>query len=462
VLNTKSQQFDQLGVRKGALAIYLDIWHQDVEVFIDLKKTHQDVKNICADLFPALWIPDVFFERLLSGEEWWYLFSSHGNNALLETHGEEFTAEYNKQIIEADNNPKKRQRLNIKELWTYILNSGKLTGAPWITFSCNANNANPLTKIGKIMSSNLCTEIFQNTFDFKYGRTDVLCNLGSLNMSKFGTDVSKYYKMEKPIKSMVYLINSSMTIAKYRTVSERLENSEKVRGLGIGLMGEAHWCALNKLIYGSEEHMDAVDIFTEHFSYYVYKASMQYAIDFNIVPTQFKHSEYANGNWFEKERYINSSISDKWKKLRSDVMKNGMANCYLMAIAPTSSISLVSGTTPSIEPIFKKYFIEENLSGNVAHMVPDLNKDTAPYYVEAYDIDQINLVKVAARRFKWIDQGGSLNLFIDECKYDINRVSELYMTAWLLGIKSKTSVIDDVLVLQAILTSFVLLTKNVL
>lgn len=480
---------DQLGTRKGAIAVYIEPWHIDILDFIDLKKNSGEERRRAHDLFPALWINDLFMKRV-EKDEVWTLFDPYETQDLTDVWGEEFEKryiEYEKKegII--------KEKIKAKELWKKILLSYFETGNPFLCFKDNANRCNPNSHRGIIRSSNLCTEIFQNTepnyykirvkfedgtviyFDEndevevdggivkkakkitsldsintkrvfivdkeKIDGDTAVCNLASVNLSKVNTKED----IERVVPIAIRMLDNVIDLNFYPLEKVKKTNL-KTRAIGLGVMGEAQMLAEQEIEWGSDEHFQKIDEIMEAISYNAIKASSNLAIEKGKYP-EFNGSSWSQGimpidvaNKEAKKLTPNRGglfgyIYD-WNSLREKVKKDGMRNGYLMAIAPTSSISILTGTTQTIEPVYKRKWFEENLSGLIPVVVPNLNIKTWKYYAPAYDLDQKILIKAASVRQKWIDQGQSTNIFIRLDKASGKYLHEIYMLAWKLGLKS--------------------------
>ena len=478
---------DQLGTRKGAIAVYLEPWHMDIMDFIDLKKNSGEERRRAHDLFPALWISDLFMERVLEDSHW-TLFDPVEVKDLSEYFGEEFTAKY---IAYENNDNITKNRIKAKDLWKKILTSYFESGSPFLCFKDSANKANPNPHAGHIRSSNLCTEIFQNTnpnhykikIEFEDGTIKTfeeedlvivdggitkkankvtaldsingkkifivekqkidgdtaVCNLASINLSRINT--SEDIKRVVPIA--VNMLDNVIDLNFYPLRKVKATNL-KSRAIGLGVMGEAEMLANNKISWGSNEHFKKIDEIMEYISYNTILASSNLAIEKGSYPT-FDGSNWSKGIMPHDHTpqavnaIVNKDLFDNscdWDFLREKVKKDGMRNGYLMAIAPTSSISILVGTTQAIEPVYKRKWFEENLSGLIPVVAPKLSPDTWSFYTPAFEIDQLQVVKAAAIRQKWIDQGQSTNIFMSLDKASGKYLHEIYTLAWKLGLKS--------------------------
>ncbi len=479
---------DQLGTRKGAIAVYLEPWHMDINDFLDLKKNSGEERRRAHDLFPALWINDLFMKRVAE-DGIWTTFDPLECKELSELHGEAFEKRYLE--FEADENILK-ERMRAKDLWKKILTSYFETGNPFLCFKDSANRANPNDHYGVIRSSNLCTEIFQNTAPNRYkiklkfeegdyltfeeeelvkvdsgiekpakkvtaldsigGRqifivekeridgATAVCNLASVNLSRINTKEA----IDRIVPVAVRALDNVIDLNFYPLEKVKRTNLRS-RSIGLGVMGEAQMLAEAGIRWGSQEHFDKIDEVMEAVSFNAIKASSDLAVEKGAYP-EFEGSKWSRGilpmdhanaevrNLVDRGGLFASNYD--WDALRETIQTQGMRNGYLMAIAPTSSISILTGTTQTIEPVYKRKWYEENLSGLIPVCAPNLNPDTWEYYTPAYDLDQTILVKAAAIRQKWIDQGQSLNIFITLDKASGKYLNEIYMTAWKLGIKS--------------------------
>lgn len=478
---------DQLGTRKGAIAVYLEPWHMDIMDFIDLKKNSGEERRRAHDLFPALWISDLFMERVLEDSHW-TLFDPVEVKDLSEYFGEEFTTKY---IAYENNDNITKNRIKAKDLWKKILTSYFESGSPFLCFKDSANKANPNQHVGHIRSSNLCTEIFQNTnpnhykikIEFEDGTIKTfeeedlvvvdggitkkankvtaldsitgkkifivekqkidgdtaVCNLASINLSRINT--SEDIKRVVPIA--VNMLDNVIDLNFYPLRKVKATNL-KSRAIGLGVMGEAEMLANNKISWGSNDHFKKIDEIMEYISYNTILASSNLAIEKGSYPT-FDGSNWSKGIMPHDHTpqavnaIVNKDLFDNscdWDFLREKVKKDGMRNGYLMAIAPTSSISILVGTTQAIEPVYKRKWFEENLSGLIPVVAPKLSPDTWSFYTPAFEIDQLQVVKAAAIRQKWIDQGQSTNIFMSLDKASGKYLHEIYTLAWKLGLKS--------------------------
>ncbi|AJC85542.1 aerobic ribonucleoside-diphosphate reductase Ia, B1 protein subunit NrdA [Campylobacter sp. RM16704] len=489
ITNDIAVAVDQLGTRKGAIAVYIEPWHMDINDFLDLRKNSGEERRRAHELFPALWINDLFMKRVRANEKW-TLFDPADTSSLCDLYGEEFERKY--EEYEKNENIAK-EIVDAKELWKKILLSYFETGMPFLCFKDSANKTNPNSHVGLIRSSNLCTEIFQNTepnyyqvkitFDDKTelhldeeeeitidggykklakkistldsingkkvyiaekykneGKTAV-CNLASINLSKINTKKD----IQRVVPTAIRMLDNVIDLNFYPHIKVKNTNLRS-RAIGLGIMGEAQMLAEAQIYWGSNEHFEKIDHIMEMISYEAIQASSNLALEKGSYP-DFEGSNWSKGivpidvaNENAKKLTASDGLFDQsecdWEKLREKLKKDGIRNGYLMAIAPTSSISILVGTTQTIEPVYKRKWFEQNLSGMIPTVVPNLSANTWQYYTPAYELDQKILVKAAAIRGKWIDQGQSLNIFVSLDKASGGYLNEIYQLAWELGIKS--------------------------
>jgi len=267
-----------------------------------------------------------------------------------------------------------------------------------------------------------------------------VCNLASVNLSKVHTaeDIARV------VPTAIRMLDNVIDLNFYPLAKVKKTN-EKSRAIGLGVMGEAQMLAEDKIAWGSHQHFNKIDEVMESISYHAIRASSDLSLEKGAYPT-FEGSEWSKGIFpIDKANKEACKLVDRgglfgynydWQALKSKVKSDGMRNGYLMAIAPTSSISILTGTTQAIEPVYKRKWFEENLSGLIPVVVPNLSPDTWEYYTPSYDLDQRLLIKAGAIRQKWIDQGQSLNIFVTLDKASGKYLNDIYMDAWRFGLKS--------------------------
>lgn len=452
ILNDVMIYVDQLGMRKGSASITLDIWHKDVLDFLEVKTNVGDERKKAHDIHPAISIPDLFMKRLRVGEKWtlfdpYYCKNVKDGKNLEDFYGKEFEELYER--LERELPPEAKKEVDAFELWKRLLTVVFETGEPYIFFRDTANRLNPNKHCGMVYSSNLCSEIIQNmsatqhiedSLDAETGIIThrkrsgdvVVCNLGSINLGKVYTKED----MERVVPLLVRMLDNVISI-NYYAIKEAEYTNRRYRAIGIGV-SNYHYCLVkNHIPWESEKHLEFADELFERIAYYAIKGSMELAKERGRYPL-FEGSDWSKGIFFGRTAEENQKISKNgfdWIGLAEEVKKHGMRNAYLIALMPTGSTSLIIGATPSIDPIFAKYYKEENMSGILPQVPPEIDKYFW-HYKSAYNIDQEWVIRAGAVRQKWIDQAQSLNLFIDPEQIDGPKLSRLYELAWELGLKT--------------------------
>lgn len=441
--NDTAVAVDQLGVRQGAVAVYLDAWHRDLPEFLALRTNNGDDRLKAHDVFPAVCYPDYFWEMARDHiEEDWYLMCPHEiltvkGYALEDSYGEEWKEKYFDCI--ADERIHKRI-IPMKDLIRLILKSAVETGTPF-TFNRDAvNEANPNKHRGMIYCSNLCTEIAQNMSEIldveqrietidgeevvvtvtKPGEF-VVCNLASLSLGRINTDDPK--ELMDITANAVRALDNVIDLNYFPVPYAKLNNL-KYRPIGLGVSGYHHMLAKREIDWESEQHLSYVDCVFETINYAAVRASMEIAKEKGAY-TYFPGSEWENGKYFERRGYK----SERWKKLAEEVNCYGLRNGYLMATAPTSSTSMIAGTTAGLDPVMSRFYLEEKKNSIVPRLAPELSAETFWYYQNAYLIDQTWSVRACGVRQRHIDQAQSMNLYITN-EYTLRGVLNLYIKAW--------------------------------
>lgn len=447
--NDTAVAVDQLGVRQGAVAVYLDAWHKDIPEFLQLRTNNGDDRMKAHDVFPAICYPDLFWKMARDKiEEDWYLMCPHEilsvkGYALEDFYGEEWEKRYFDCV--ADHRITKRV-IPIKELIRLIIKSAVETGTPFTFNRDHVNAMNPNAHTGMIYCSNLCTEIAQNmgcisnvTQEIKIvnGETIVIdttkagefvvCNLASLSLGNL--DVLNQDELRQIIHSTIRALDNVIDLNFYPLPYAEITN-QKYRSVGLGVSGYHHLLAKHKINWESEEHLTFVDKIFEDINYYAIEASVLIAKEKGTYDL-FEGSDWQTGAYFEKRGYT----SQRWQTLKQAVQTNGMRNAYLMAIAPTSTTSIIAGTTAGLDPVMNRYYLEEKKNSIVPRVAPDLSMETFWYYKNAHLIDQTWTVKACGVRQRHIDQAQSLNLYITN-EYTFRQVLHLYILAWEKKVKT--------------------------
>ena len=448
--NDTAVAVDQLGVRQGAVAVYLDIWHKDIPEFMGLRTNNGDDRMKAHDVFPGVCVPDLFW-RLTRDDinADWHMFDPHEvekkyGKALEDTYGEEFEEFYKKLVADKDIS---RRTMSVKDMVRLLIKSWTETGTPFVFNRDAVNRLNPNKHKGMIYSSNLCTEIAQNMSPSESVSTEIVdengdtiivnktkpgdfveCNLASLTLGK--VDVNNKGELEETVRTVVRALDNVIDLNYYPTPYAKVTN-KKYRAIGLGTSGYHHMLVKNDISWQNEEaHGEFVDRVYEDINYYAIKESMEIAKEKGAYSC-FEGSDWETGAYFDLRDYK----SERWEKLRADVKENGLRNGYLMAVAPTGSTSIISGTSAGVDPIMSRYFLEEKKGAIVPRVAPGLTTKTFWLYENAHDIDQNISMRMAGVRQKHIDQAQSVNIYITT-EYTMRQLLNIYITAWEAGVKS--------------------------
>lgn len=449
LVNDTAVAVDQLGMRQGAVAVYLDVWHKDLPEFLQLRTNNGDDRMKAHDVFPAVCYPDLFWK--LADENIdapWYLMCPHEilavkGYSLEDYYGEEWEKRYYDCVN--DSHISKRT-VSVKDIVRLVLRSAVETGTPFAFNRDTVNRMNPNGHAGMIYCSNLCTEIAQNMAPIEYVSTNisvengdtvlltttrpgdfVVCNLASLSLGNLPLDDDEY--MQRTIETAVRALDNVIDLNFYPLEYAKLTN-HKYRSIGLGVSGYHHMLAKRNIKWESEEHLKFVDEVFERINYAAIKADNILAIERGAYKL-FDGSDWQNGDYFKKRGYT----SQKWKDLQRSVCENGIRNAYLLAVAPTSSTSVLSGTTAGVDPVMKRFYLEEKKGSMLPRVAPELSINTWWYYKPAHTIDQTWSIKAAGVRQRHIDQAQSMNLYITN-EFTMRQVLNLYIEAWKAGVKT--------------------------
>lgn len=449
LVNDTAVAVDQLGVRQGAVAVYLDAWHKDLPEFLQLRTNNGDDRMKAHDVFPAVCYPDLFWKLAKENlDAPWHLMCPHQIETVkgycLEDYwGEEWETRYRDCV--ADPRIQKRT-VTVKELVRLILKSAVETGTPF-TFNRDAvNRANPNGHKGMIYCSNLCTEIAQNMAPIKTVSTEisteqgdpvvvtttrpgefVVCNLASLSLGNLPVTNKAY--MSQVVATAVRALDNVIDLNFYPLPYAKLTN-RKYRSIGLGVSGYHHMLAKAGIRWESEEHLAFADEVFETINKAAIAASSAIAAEKGSYAA-FEGSDWQTGAYFTKRGYD----SPEWRQLAATVAKQGMRNAYLLAVAPTSSTSILAGTTAGVDPVMKRFFLEEKKGSMLPRVAPELGPRIYWYYKNAHQIDQSWSVRAAGVRGRHIDQAQSMNLYITN-DYTLRQVLNLYLLAWEQGVKT--------------------------
>lgn len=449
LVNDTAVAVDQLGVRSGAVAVYLDAWHKDLPEFLQIRTNNGDDRMKAHDIFPAVCYPNLFWEVAKKDlNSPWYFMCPHEvqtikGYALEDSYGAEWEEKY-WDCVQDDRIPKRE--MPIKEVVRLVLKSAVETGTPFVFNRDLVNEMNPNKHKGMIYSSNLCTEIAQNMSPTrkiqeeilevngnpvivdKYESGDfVVCNLASLVLGNI--NVNDPQELRSVIRTTVRALDNVIDLNYYPLPYAKITN-QRYRSIGLGTSGYHHMLVKNNLRFESEEHLQFVDQLYENINYYTLEASHDLAKEKGAY-SYFQGSDYETGEYFRLRGYA----GEHWEKLEEAVKKDGIRNAYLMAVAPTSSTSVIAGTTAAVDPILNKYYMEEKKGMMMTRVAPDLNMQTFWLYKNAHYMDQNWLIKAAGVRQRHIDQAQSLNLYITN-EYTFKQVLQLYIKAYEEGVKT--------------------------
>ncbi|WP_019419311.1 ribonucleoside-diphosphate reductase subunit alpha [Paenibacillus sp. OSY-SE] len=467
-LNNTAVSVDQLGTRKGAIAVYLDVYHKDILSFLDLKLNNGDERMRAHDIFHGISLPDLFMEAVEQREDW-HLFCPHevkktmgwkdknGRPLGLEDFYDEAPGQgsFREKYAEAVANPNlSRITLPAIDIMKRVLKSQLETGTPYMFYKDSANRANPNKGHGTIFCSNLCTEIMQNMSPTVIEQEElvtndgqtriiiskipgdfVVCNLNSIHLARaVRADV-----LDRLVPIQVRMLDNVIDINNIEVLQAQYTN-RRYRAIGLGTFGLHHLLALEGIAWESEDAVKYNDYLYERISYLAIQASMQLAQEKGAYPL-FAGSEWENGRYFTDREYTTGTrpgpkvTTEQWRELAEQVKTNGMRNAWLMAVAPNGSTSIIAGSTASIDPVYELLSYEEKTTYKIANPAPDLSEKTIWYYKTAFRLDQHWSIDMASARQRHIDQGQSFNLYV---RPDIKAVDflALHLHAWKAGLKS--------------------------
>ncbi|WP_418710297.1 ribonucleoside-diphosphate reductase subunit alpha [Allofournierella sp.] len=449
LVNGTAVAVDQLGMRQGAVAVYLDAWHKDLPEFLQLRTNNGDDRMKAHDVFPAVCWPDLFWKLARRDlDSPWHLMCPHDiltvkGYALEDYWGEEWERRY----LDCAADPRIQKRtVTVKEVVRLVLKSAVETGTPFAFNRDTVNRLNPNGHAGVIYCSNLCTEIAQNMAPIETVSTElkthegdtvvvtttrpgdfVVCNLASLSLGRLPVDDGP--ALAEVVRTAVRALDNVIDLNFYPLPYAQLTN-QRYRSIGLGVSGYHHLLAKRGVRWESKEHLALADRVFESINRAAIAASCELAAEKGPY-SLFAGSDWATGAYFEKRGYQ----SPEWQALAAQVRQNGMRNAYLLAVAPTSSTSILAGTTAGIDPVMNKFFLEEKKGSMLPRVAPELSPATYWYYKNAHQIDQAWSVRAAAVRQRHIDQAQSINLYITN-DYTLRQVLELYLLAWEQGVKT--------------------------
>ena len=452
IINDTAVAVNQQGKRKGAVTVSLDMWHRDIEDFLDLRTENGDQRMKAYDIFPQVVIPDLFMKKVENNEKW-LLVDPHEirekyNVELGDLWGKKFEEIYNQLYLDAEFGKLEMAKFfPAKELLKKLMKSQIETGMPYIAFKDTLNRYNPNKHDGVIVGTNLCTESHSNvrpsrfdekTFDNQgniiqkvHDGLVHVCNLVSINLAFIDSDE----ELESVCQTSVRILDNAIDLTKVPILEGTLHN-RRYRTIGIGAMGLADHLAKRSIPY--IKSADYVDDLFEKIALYNISASIDAARrkgTFEAYPGSDWDKGLILGRpslWYQQ----NSKYKNRWNRIFTDLQKYGIRNSQLSAIAPNTSSSLIQGCSASVLPIYSKFFIETHGKGSIPNCPPFI-RDKFWFYQENKNISQQIVIDIMSRINKWIDTGISIELM-----YNLNRniravdVYNTIMDAWKKDIKT--------------------------
>ncbi len=447
--NDTAVAVDQLGVRQGSVAVYLDAWHKDLPEFLQLKTNNGDDRSKAHDVFPGICYPDLFWRMAKTNiNSTWYMMCPHEIMTIKGYSLEDYYGlEWEKKYFECVEDPRiSKREILLKDLVRMIVKSAVETGTPFTFNRDLVNESNPNKHCGTIYSSNLCTEILQNMSAIQQlepefveinGETViveknipgdfVVCNLASLVLGHI--DIENHSELQHIIQTVVRALDNVIDLNAYPLTYAKHTN-QQYRAIGLGLSGYHHLLVQKGIQWESEEHLSFADTLLEKINYLAIEASM------NLAKEKGSYSHFKGSEWYDSSYFTRRNYNSKaWKSLAQNVHNFGLRNAYLLAVAPTGSTSIIAGTTAGIDPIMHKYFLEEKKGEILPRVAPDLNAQTFWLYKSAHSVDQHWSIKANGIRQRHIDQGQSFNLYITT-EHTMRQILDLYIQAWEQGVKT--------------------------
>ena len=461
VFNETARYINQSGKRNGSFAIYLEPWHFDIEKFLSLRKNHGDENERARDLFYALWIPDLFMERVKNDKDW-TLFCPDECPELNNTYGKKFNEYY--QLYELDKR-KVRKTMKARKIWQEILASQMETGTPYILYKDSCNNKSNQKNVGIIKSSNLCTEIIEYSDHKEYA----CCTLASIGLPTFVEDNKMNYRKLLEVSKVITNNLDKIIDKNFYPIPETECSNQRHRPIGIGVQGLADVYMKLGIAFESDS---AKQINKEIFATIYYgamTASTELAKKKGAYST-FKGSPLSEGKfqfdlWNQEPLQKAGDILFDWDKLRSMVKLHGVRNSLLLAPMPTASTSQILGNNECIEPYTTNIYVRRTLAGDFIvinkYLMADLKKlklwntemkeriiyhhgsiqkiDDIPdnlkeKYKTVWEMSQKSIIDQAADRGIYVCQSQSLNLFVE--KPNMNILSSMHMYSWKKGLKT--------------------------
>jgi ribonucleoside-diphosphate reductase alpha subunit len=445
------------GKRNGSFAMYLEPWHADVEAFLEMKKNTGAEEERARDLFYALWIPDLFMERVDANADW-TLFCPYEAPGLADAVGDEFKALYERYEREG----RGRKTVKAQTLWFHILDSQIETGTPYLVYKDSANLKSNQQNYGTIKSSNLCSEIIE----YSDSKETAVCNLASMSLPSFVKQGAfDFTEFRKVVKMATYNLNRVIDVTYYPTPEARLSNL-KHRPIGIGVQGLADVFAMLQLPWESEEASALNKRIFAHMYYAALEASCDLAAKEGVYETYI--GSPAHKGKLQFDLWGQEPLSDPeldWDGLINAIHRIGLRNSLLVAPMPTASTSQILGNCECFEPYATHIFTRRTLAGEFIvvnkHLVkalldrglwsetmknniianngsvlglPDVPEDLQKIFKTVWEIKQKTLIDMAADRGPYICQSQSLNLFLGDPDY--RKLTSMHFYAWRKGLKT--------------------------
>ncbi len=471
IANDVTVAINRSGRRRGASCVYLEVWHYDIEAFLELRKNTGDERRRTHDMDTANWIPDLFMKRIQEDGDW-TLFSPEETSDLHHIYGRRFEDRYAYYETKAQRGEITLfKKMKARDLWKKMLAMLFETGHPWITFKDPANVRSPQDHVGVVHNSNLCTEITLNTAEDE----TAVCNLGSLNFAKFVTNGQYDVPLVGEVTTIAMRMLDNVIDINYYPTEDAKRSNMRHRPVGLGVRGFQDALYLLGIDFDSEACVKFSDYSMEVVSYYALLASAHLAKERGPYQT-FRGSKWDRGllpvdtiDLLEKERGIvidvDRSCQMDWSLVRQAIRDYGMRNSNTMAVAPTATTANIVGCIPTVEPIYKNLYVKSNQAGDFIiinpYLVEELKKlslwdfemlakikyydgsiaeineiplEVRNKFKETFEINPKWIIKSAAYRGKWIDQSQSINIYFKGTSG--KDLSEVYMYAWELGLKT--------------------------
>jgi ribonucleoside-diphosphate reductase alpha chain len=471
VLDTSVAAFNRSGRRHSAACAYLETWHYDIDDFLNLRRSTGDERRRLHDISTANWIPDLFMKRVLEGGRW-TLFSPEETPDLHTLVGRAFERRYEEYEARADRGEMRlSKRLEARDLWRRMITRLFETGHPWMTFKDPCNIRSSQDHVGAVGSANLCTEIIVNASPEGVGVT----TLGSVNLANRVVDGEfDWDGLAASVRLGVRMLDDALDVSDYP--SPAIDRYARLhRPIGLGAMGFQDLLHELDLAFDSDEALELSDRLLEFISFHAILASAELAAEKGAY-SSFEGSKWQRGlfpldtlDLLEEERGMPVEIDREsrldWPAAREAVARHGLRHCNLVAVAPTQTLANLAGVFPAIEPAYKQVYVKSNSSGDFGvlnpHLVAELSElglwsdemattikrldgsvqaipgipdELKRKYRGAFEIDPMWVVRHAAARGKWIDQGQSINVFTDS--NDGRFIADLYMSIWRMGVKT--------------------------